>query len=59
MTENLEVNNNAENDGREIKKNIIEQQKDKIKEKVAIGMVQSVKTEVSETWFSKISCGCE
>ena len=55
MSENLEVDKNVENDGREIKKNIVEQQK----EKIAYGVLQSVKTEVSETWFSKISCGCE
>lgn len=32
---------------------------EKQKEKVAIGLVQSAATEVSESWFSKFNCGCE
>lgn len=39
----------------EKKKSFVEQQK----EKVAIGIVQSATTEISESWFSKYSCGCE
>lgn len=49
-------------DNREVKVEDTKKEKsfvEKQKEKIAIGMVQSATTEISESWFSKYNCGCE